>query len=70
MNTDESATQPQPTSTLDRDELERMAERYRLFLSRTGEGIARFELREPVDVTLGVEPHRRAGTRVPTHRAG
>ncbi|HJM88672.1 MAG TPA: ATP-binding protein [Dehalococcoidia bacterium] len=55
MTTDESATQPQPTSALDRDELERIAERYRLFLSRTGEGIARFELAEPVDVTLDVE---------------
>lgn len=55
MTTDEAATQPQPASALDRDELERIAERYRLFLSGTGEGIARFELAEPVDVTLDVE---------------
>ena len=55
MSTDESAAQPQPTSALDRYELERIAERYRLFLSRTGEGVARFEFREPVDVTLDDE---------------
>lgn len=37
------------------EELEVVAERYRLFVERSTEGIARIEMREPVDTTLEIE---------------